>query len=392
VTETFRLGRIAGVRVGVNLSVLVIVAIITVGLALGRFPALYPDRPGWAYLLAAAVAAVLFLVSLLAHEVAHAVVAQRNGIEVDGITLWLLGGVARLKGEPRSPGADLRIAGVGPLVSLLLSVAFGVLAGAAGQAGVEGLPFAVLVYLSGINLILAVFNLVPAAPLDGGRLLRAFLWWRKGDQQAAGVTAARAGRVFGFFLIAFGALQVVAGAGLGGLWLALIGLFVVNAATAEEQQARLGSTLRGRRVGEAMSPRPVTADGDQTVDRFLHEVVLTSRHSTYPLVDADGRLTGLVTFNRLREVAPSERSTTRLRDVACPSAEVPTAREEEPLLELFPRLADCSDGRAVVVDGHGRVVGLLSPSDISRAVQHAELGLDPRASRLQGADVSTPHR
>jgi Zn-dependent protease len=174
------LGRIAGVRFDVNLSVLVFVAILIVELAYGRFPLVLPGRSTGAYLVAAAIATVLFLASVLAHELAHAVLARRNGIRVESITLWLLGGVAQLKGEPRSPDADLRIAAAGPLTSLALGVVFG--AGASGLllAGAHGLPVAVFAYLAGVNVILAIFNLVPAAPLDGGRVLRAVLWliWR----------------------------------------------------------------------------------------------------------------------------------------------------------------------------------------------------------------------
>src|SRR3712207_8827614 len=145
--------------------------------------------------------------------VAHALVSRRNGVEVEGITLWLLGGVARLKGGARSPGAEFRIAGVGPLTSLVLGAVCGGIAIAAVAAGADGLPVAVLAYLAGINVLLAVFNLVPAAPLDGGRLLRALLWRLRGDAWSSAVTAARAGRFFGFALIALGFLQLVTGRG-----------------------------------------------------------------------------------------------------------------------------------------------------------------------------------
>ena len=375
--DTFRLGRIAGIRVGVNISVVFILALIAGGLALGRFPLLLPGRSTAAYVLAGLVAAGAFLASLLAHEIAHAVVARRNGVEVEGITLWLLGGVARLKGDAPSPGADFRIAGVGPLTSLVLAVAFGVLAVLFAVAGGGGLPFAVLQYLAVINLSLAVFNLIPAAPLDGGRLLRSLLWRRSGDASRAAATAARVGRYFGFGLIAYGIFSLVSGSGLGGLWLALIGLFIVNAATAEEQHAQMSGRLGDLRVGAVMSGPARTADPDQTVDRFLHDVVLVQRFSTYPLVDADGRLVGLVTLNRLRGVAPHDRAHTRLREVACPVPEIPVASPDERLTAVLPRLAGCTDGRAVVLEG-GRVVGVLSPSDIARTLQLADLAaFDP---------------
>ena len=383
--ESFRLGTIAGVRVGVNVSVVLILLIIAGGLAFGRFPLLQPGRSPWVYLLAGVVAALAFLASLLAHEVMHAVVARRNGVEVEGITLWLLGGVAQLKGRSPSPGADFRIAGVGPLTSLLLSLAFAVLAFAGRAAGLEGLPLAVLDYLAVINLLLALFNLLPAAPLDGGRLLRALLWKRRGDAESAAITAAKAGRVFGFVLIGLGVLQVVTGAGLGGLWLALIGLFLSNAAMAEEAQARITQRLNGIRIRDVMGAPAHTADPDQSVERFLHEVVLVHRFSTYPLVDGSGELVGLVTLNRLRGVPPAERAVTRLREVACPREEIPVVAPDEQLVQVLPRLAGCSDGRAVVLTG-GRVVGVLSPSDVSRTLQLHDLGgFEPYPPAAQGA-------
>ena len=387
-SETFSLGRIAGIRVGINASVLVIVLIIAGGLALGRFPLVLPGRGTAAYVLAGLAAAVAFLASLLAHEMAHALVARRNGVEVEGITLWLLGGVARLKGGARSAGAEFRIAGVGPLTSLVLGALFGGCALLARGLGADGLPVAVLDYLAGINVLLALFNLVPAAPLDGGRLLRALLWRLRGDPWSSAVTAARAGRIFGFALIALGFVQVVSGRGFGGLWLALIGLFVVNAASAEEQHARVSGRIGGLRVGAVMSSPALVADPDLTVDRFLHEVALVQRFSTYPLVDPAGALVGLVTLNRLRSVPAHLRATTRLREVACPVPEIPVARPDELLTELLPRLEGCSDGRAVVLDG-GRVAGVVSPTDVARTLQLADLAaFDRYPSAGGGADVT----
>ncbi|MFB9476435.1 site-2 protease family protein [Nonomuraea salmonea] len=386
------LGRVAGVRVGLNISVLVIVVILVAGLAFGRFPVVFPGHSPAVYLLAGLVAAVLFMASLLAHELAHAVTARRHGIEVSQITLWLLGGVAELRGEPRTPGADLKIAVVGPLTSLLagvVSAAVAVLAGA-----VTGVPLlaGIFWYLAGVNVLLAIFNLVPAAPLDGGRVLRAALWARWGDRTRAAVVAARAGRVFGYALIALGFLQVVTGLGFQGLWLALIGLFLVNAATAEEQQTQLGSALYGLRVGDVMSGRPVTAHPEETVAGLIDRVVMRHRLSTYPLVDRLGVFTGLVTLNRIRRVPPEARATTRLGDIACPPHEVPQARPDEPLTDLLGRMDGCADGRAVVLDPDGHLVGLITPSDISRVVATAGLRATDPYLGPRGADVAVPHQ
>ncbi|MBI3687142.1 MAG: site-2 protease family protein [Actinobacteria bacterium] len=371
-TASFRLARIVGVDVGVNWSVLVIFMLIATSLSAGRLPADYPDHSAWAYGIAGTSAAVVFFLGLLAHELSHAVVARRNGLSVEGITLWMFGGVARLRGEARTPGADLRIAGVGPLVSLLLGVGFGAIAALLVAAGQDGLVVGTIAWLAGINILLAVFNSLPAAPLDGGRILRAALWRWRGDRTWAAVTAARAGRVLGALLIALGFWEFLGGAALSGLWLALIGWFLVGTATMEEQGTRLAATLAGIRVGDVMSGEPVTVSPDLDVAQLLDGYLWESRHSAFPLTDG-GRPVGLITLNRIKAVPPERRATTRLRDIACPLEELPIASPDEPINDLLPRLNQYADGRALVVDGDGHLIGIVTPTDISRAVQRATL-------------------
>lgn len=378
-TRSFRLGRVAGVDIDVHWSVLIIFLLIAGMLSFGRFPAAYPDNPAWAYLMAGVGAAVVFFLGLLAHEISHAVVALRNGLPVEGITLWMLGGVARLGGEARSPGAELRISGVGPLVSVIIGLGFATIGLALAAAGQTGLLLGTFGWLAGINIVLAVFNLLPAAPLDGGRLLRAALWKWRGDRVRAAVGAARAGRVLGLLLILASVWQLLTGAGIGALWLALIGWFVIGAAGAEERQAKMGNALDGVRVADIMSPQPVTATADLSVAEFVDRHLWAARHSTFPLVGTDGRPTGLVTLNRIREVPQDRRDSTLLRDIACRPEELTVVSPQEPVTDLLPRLSRCADGRALVTSDD-RLVGIVSPSDISRAVQHASLDADGRRS------------
>jgi Zn-dependent protease/CBS domain-containing protein len=370
--EHIRLGRIAGVAVGINWSVLVVFALITFGLATGRFPVRFPGLDTVAYVVAGLAAGVVFFLSLLAHEVSHAVVARRNGVEVEGITLWLFGGVARLQGEPSTPRADLQIAGVGPLVSLILAGVFGALAAGLSALNLPGLVVDAFVWLAVINLMLAVFNLIPAAPLDGGRILRAILWQRRGDRTRAAITASRAGRGFGWFLVAIGLLELLFLPGFGGIWLMLIGWFLTNAAAAEEQQAKLSDELAGVRVRDVMSTEPTTAPASIPVDKFIDEYVFPNRYSTFPLTDNGGEPAGLVTLNRVKHVPADQRATTVVRDVACPLEDVPVVGPDEPVAELIPRMAGCADGRALVVDD-GHIVGLVSPTDVMRRMEIAQL-------------------
>ena len=367
----FRIGTIAGVPVGVNWSVLVIFALIAWGLAAGQLPRAYPGHSALAYAAAGLGAAVVFFVGLLAHEVSHAIVAKRNGLSVQGITLWMFGGVAELRGEARNPGAELRIAGIGPLVSLLLGLAFGAVAMAIALIGNRGLVFGAFAWLAGINIALAIFNVLPAAPLDGGRLLRAALWKWRGDRTWAAVVAARAGRILAVALIAFGLWQFLVGAAVGALWLALIGWFLLGAAGAEERQARVGEALAGVRVRDVMTAEPQTVAANVNVGDFIDHYLFAYRHSAFPLTDDCGRPVGLVTLDRVRQVPGDRRAMTSLRDVACRPDEIVLAAPDEPLNDLLPRLSQCADGRALVVD-EDRLVGIVSPSDISRAAQRGE--------------------
>lgn len=368
--ETVRLGHLAGVRVGLHWSVLVIFLLIAFGLAGGRFPALYPERSTTAYVVAGLVAGLVFLASLLAHEMSHAVVARRNHVDVEGITLWMLGGVASLTGRARNAGAELRIAGVGPLVSLVLAALFFAALVALEAAGVSGLVIGVLRWLAIINLILAVFNLFPAAPLDGGRVLTAFLWKRRGDRYSAALTAARSGRAFGLFLVAAGFVLFVTGT--GGLWLVLIGGFLTIVAGAEEKQLEVEHALSDVRVRDVMTSDVTAAPADLPVEDFLEEYVFRHRFSSFPLVDQEGRPVGLATLNRVKQVPRSDRSHVAVREVACSGDDLVQVRPDDALSDVLQRLNECSDGRAVVVDG-GRVVGILSPSDISRQLQVMDL-------------------
>ena len=364
---TFSLGRIGGIRIGVNWSVLFIVALLAYGLAAGQFPAEVPRHPVAEYIVAGVVTAVAYVGSLLVHELAHSLVARRNGIKVEDITLWLLGGVSRLEGEFPDPGAELRVAGAGPLASLLLGGLFLLLAWLVMTAGVRGLVVAALAWLGGINILLAVFNVIPAAPLDGGRLLRAVLWSITKDKLKAAIWSARAGQVFGWILTVVGIYLVLVARDYSWLWFVLLGWFLISAATSENQQAVLQSRLRTVPVREIMTANPVTVPASATVAQFLHDYLPWSRHAAFPVV-ADSQTVGLVTVKRINQVPAGERGQTTLHDVACPLSEVARATPDESAADLLPGLNGCADGRALVFDD-GHLAGIVSPSDISRALE-----------------------
>lgn len=375
---TITAGRIAGVRVGVNWSVLVIFGLIAYLLSAQRFPTAYPGHGVAAYVAAGLLAAVVFLLSLLAHEISHALLARRNGQEVEGITLWMFGGVARLHGEARNPAAELRIAGIGPLVSLVLGIVFTGIAAVLVAAGVSGLVAGAVGWLGAINIALAVFNAIPAAPLDGGRLLRAFLWWRTGDPLKAAVWASRAGQAFGWFLVAVGVFSLFTG-GFGGLWLALIGWFMISAASIEGQQAVIRGRLASIPVWQVMTPEPVTAPADITIAEFFDEYLLRHRHTAFPVVNPEGEPIGFVTFDRVKDVRQDERDRTLIADICQPLTEVARTSPEESVADLLPRLGERPEGRALVF-ARERLVGIVSPRDVSRTLERMSRFGDARSA------------
>jgi Zn-dependent protease len=374
VKNSLGLGRIARVRVGLNWSLPIVAVLVAAGLAGRTLPSNAPGYAGWAYGAAGAVTAVAFLAAILAHELGHAVVARRQGLAVDGITLWALGGVTRIDGEAASPAAELRISGIGPLVSLVLGLGLGGLGLALGALGWSPLIAAALGWLGAINLILAVFNVLPGAPLDGGRLLHAALWRRHGDRLRATETVSRTGWVLGLVLVALGFVGFALN-GIGGLWLALVGWFLMSASRAEQSQARLHHALQDVRAVDIMTPDPVRGPGWLTVQAFIDDYAMARHPAAFPIDDWQGGLAGLVTVKQLGSVPPAQRGFRRVTEVAWPLARVPIVRPEQPALEVARLMAEGPSGRALVMDGD-RLLGIIAPSDLSRR--------DPERSRLPG--------
>ena len=363
--QSIRVGTFAGVDVGVNWSVLVIFGLLTWELATIVFPHTYGGARA-SYWVAGFVAAVVFFASLLAHEVSHAVVARRNGVGVQSITLWLFGGVAQLEGEAHTAGADFRIAAVGPGTSIALAVLFAGGQLAATAAGAGGLPADVFSWLWKINLLLAAFNLIPAAPLDGGRILRAALWRLWGDRSRASVAAARAGRAFGLLLVLGGIVEFAYG-GLYGLWPAVLGWFLYSAAGVEERAAKIRSGMAQLTVGQVMVAAPPTVPGHATVAE-VGGLLWSYQGAAVPVTDDQGFLAGVLTVDAVRSVPTWRAAHTSARDLAVPLSAVPVGRAEEPALALLGRMAAAGGTPALVLDGANRLAGIVSAGDLERAV------------------------
>jgi Zn-dependent protease/predicted transcriptional regulator len=371
--ESVHLGRVSGIRLGANWSLFPILFLVAWTLAATLLPSAAPGYAAWGYWLFGILTAAAFYACLLAHELAHALVARRHGVQVKGIVLWLFGGVAQLQSDTPTARAELQVAAAGPAASLAIA---GIMAGASwllGEGGISSLLVSSLGWLAGINLLLAAFNLLPAFPLDGGRILRAVLWRRWGDRLRATTVAARVGTAGGFLLIAIGIFEfLTGGGGIGGIWLALIGWFITVAARQQQEQVRRHSHLGVLRVRDAMTGDPVVVPATTTVGEAIDRYVRTSRFSSFPIGTPDGRIVGLTTAQRMAWLPTESRSSAPVTAGAATPGQIAWCGPDDPLFSVAARMNGSPDRRVLVVeDGH--LVGILSPSDVARALRHAEL-------------------
>ena len=375
--QTVPLGRIAGIPVGASWSAAITLVVIGDLLATAALPAAAPRQPAALYWGVGAATAVAFLASLLAHELAHALVARREGIKIRSVTLWLLGGVTQLQGEPEKPRADLRIALAGPAASLLAGAAFLAAAAAISYAGGPRIAIAAAMWLALMNDVLAAFNLLPGAPLDGGRALRAALWHHWADRQRADRGAAIAGRVIGTLLAVLGVAEVLLTRDLvGGLWLVLLGWFMTSAATAEQTAAAGRALLAGVRVADVMTPDPDMAGGWLTAAESIRQLGGRSGQTAFPVIGPGGGLTGIITVTQLSRVPAPSRDRVLLRQLAVPVPEEYLASPADPAAPLLSRDPLCGEVMAVVEDD-GHITGLITAENMRQALRWRRVAQPP---------------
>lgn len=368
--------RLAGVQIAVDYSWIVIFLLVLWSLSAGYFPHHYPDH-GWAaYLVVGFVASLLFFASLLVHELAHATVANRLGLDVRRITLFVFGGMAHLTGEPRTPWVEFRIAVVGPLTSLALAGLFWLVAGVFDLLGAEPLWTAVFRYLAFINAALAVFNLLPGFPLDGGRLLRAYFWHRSGDLDSASRHAADWGGGIAIGLMVLGALQIFAGALVGGLWLIFIGMFLRGAARASYYGMVLEHALGKARVRDIMVSDPVVIAPEVSVADAVEDYFLRYGYGGFPVVSGD-RVEGVLSLKMVQNCPRDARAATCVRDIMRRDVAEFDIGADAAVSEALQKMGEQEIGRLLVLHD-GRLVGLITRSGIARFVEF-RTRLDSRA-------------
>lgn len=359
---SIRVARVFGIPVFVHFSWLLVFALIAWTLATGYFPDRYPELGVTSHWARGLAASLLFFTSILLHELGHSLVALRSGIEIESITLFVFGGVARLASEPRDGRTEFRIAAAGPLVSILLAVVFAVIASVAFFGGATR---AVARYLAMVNVVVAVFNLVPAFPLDGGRLLRGVLWRPLGKLRATRM-AAGAGTFFAYSLILGGALNLLRGSAVTGLWYVLLGWFLKEAAASAYRQVRFDDALEGLAVSDVMIRDVATIPADLPLSEAVRDHFGRTGFGAYPVVRGDA-VVGLLCLRDVLKRPPEERLATSVQAAMLPLADDIVSRPDELVTDAVTRLGVSSAGRLIVLD-RGRLVGLVTLRGVMRRI------------------------
>jgi Zn-dependent protease len=369
--SSIQLGNILGIPIGVNYSWIIIFTLVTMSLSTVYFPNLHPDWSPILTWVVGAATSLLFFVSVIIHELAHSAVSLAQGVPVRSITLFMFGGVASISEEPRKAQHELVMALAGPISSLCLSLLFWLVSLAATGA-LD--PVASLArWLAWINLTLALFNLIPGFPLDGGRVLRALVWWFTGSLKTATRVASVSGRVVAYAFITFGILMVIRG-NLDGLWLAFLGWFLEIAASQSYQQVALRESLHGMKAGDIMNRECAYIPGNLTVDLFVHNYVLPQSRRCF-LTTEGGRPAGMLTLHSVKEVPREKWQATQVRDIMMPLQSVKRVRVTDDAWSVL-QLMDAEDVNQVPVMDGEQLVGLISRDNVLRFIRtRSELGV-----------------
>lgn len=356
--KSFKIFSIFGFDIKIDASWVFVAIFVTWSLGKGYFPQKTPGLMPEEYWLMGVLGAAGLFFSILFHEIHHSLVARHYGIKIRGITLFIFGGVAEMENEPPSAKSEFWIAIMGPVSSLYL--------GAFLHLG-KFIPLplsiaSVVAYLSLINIILAVFNMIPAFPLDGGRVLRAFLWNLRGSLKSATKTASLSGNIFGTLFIVLGLLNLLGGNFIGAIWWFLIGMFLRNAANMSMQQLLLRNMMNGEMVAGFMSRNPVTVNPGITVRRFIEDYVYSSHHKMYP-VKENGETIGCINTRKIAEIPKSRWDKVRVRELMFPLSEENSIEENVDMMLALGKINNSGHSRLMVMK-RGKLVGILSLKDI----------------------------
>jgi Zn-dependent protease len=389
--------RIFGIRIGVDPSWFLALFLFIWWLT-DYYQSALPGGDDSAAFALATVSALLFFLSILLHELGHAVVAIRNGISIAGIDLWLFGGIAKMSQDTSSPGVEFRVAIAGPVVTLLIAIVclgLGILSAGGANEFFNAVPFdseglsggfvAMMLFLASINVVLLVFNLIPAFPLDGGRIARAIAWKVTGDRTGATNFAATLGQGFSYVLIGAGVAMLLGaeipllGTGfISGLWFIFIGMFLGQAARSATYQTAVLSRIEGVRVADVMDDEPIAIPADMTIRDALHEYFLRYRYDWFPVVDDRGRFVGIVDRERAERIPDDRQPVFTVREILRSEEDNLRVRSDDPLEALLGRQALMRLGALMAVDDGDRLLGVVTWDQVRRALQQGTAGATSR--------------
>ncbi len=361
-TKRAKLFNLLGFPIYCDATWIILAILITWSLAQGWFPQWYPDLPVRAYWFMGAAGAAGLFVSIVLHELGHAVVARKYGIPIRGITLFLFGGVAEMEEEPRSAKSEFLMAIAGPIVSVLLAALFGaafiVMRQQPGVAAIGG----VMGYLAWLNGILAVFNMVPAFPLDGGRVLRAALWAARDNLRWATRISSGIGTFFGTGLIVLGVFAFIGGNVIGGLWWFMIGMFMRGASQMSYRQLLVRRALEGEPLAKFMHSAPVSVDTQTSISELVEDYIYRHHYKMLPVVE-DGKLVGCITTREVKDIPREEWAATRVADVFKPCDKDNTVSPREDAMKALMRMNQTGNSRFLVTD-NGQLLGVVTLKDL----------------------------
>lgn len=363
---SINLGKLRGIPVTVDVSWFFIFALIVYTLAMSYFPSVSPGTPQILHWVGGVIAALFLFFSVLVHEYMHSFVAKRNGIPISGITLFIFGGVSRMEEEPKTPAIEFKMAIAGPLTSLVLAGVFWGVSVLAGM-GLGDFGLTIIGYLAIINFMLAMFNMIPGFPLDGGRVLRAILWSSLNSLERATNIASKVGQGFGFAFMFGGFWMMFAGGFLSGLWLVFIGWFLNNAAQQSYRQLELRQALSGVEVGRIMTSDFVHVDPDVSVESFVNDYLLTHEYSCFPVTDGDS-LVGIVTLDEVRALDKERWAVTRVREIAKTPESERVISDTDDAFDAMTHMAEGNLTRLLVMHD-GRLRGVVDRDSLVNLVR-----------------------
>lgn len=361
--KQIELFKLLGFKVRVDLSWIIIAVLIVWSLSVGFFPLQIEGLDTQTYWIMGIVGAAGLFVSIVAHELAHSIVARQYGLHMKGITLFIFGGIAEMPDDPPTPKAEFMMAIAGPISSIIIAALFYGIYTVNTAIGTSGPVNAVVMYVAIINGLLAAFNTIPAFPLDGGRVLRSVLWWVKGNLRWATRISSSVGTGFGVFLIFLGILSVITGNIIGGIWWFLIGMFLYNAAAMSYQQLVTRRALEGEPVNRFMSTDPVTVSPEMTINEVVEDYVYRHHHKMYPVVSGNNTVHGCITIGQIKEIPKAEWNTKRVQDIDTACGPDNTVHPGTDAIQALSIMNQTGNSRLMVMEDD-TLIGILSLKDL----------------------------